>query len=79
MDRTEITQISGYLFKLRMNVNLVSNILGKWIEKLWHCLSVTDYPDLFLKDTPEIFWSEPSLQPLYKAIRGMFTEHVVKL
>ncbi|KAM3582936.1 Sad1-interacting factor 3 [Umbelopsis sp. WA50703] len=57
MDRTEITQISGYLFKLRMNVNLVSNIL----------------------DTPEIFWSEPSLQPLYKAIRGMFTEHVVKL
>ncbi|KAH8556732.1 hypothetical protein BGW37DRAFT_417307 [Umbelopsis sp. PMI_123] len=47
MNRTEITQINGHLFKLRMHVNLVSNVL----------------------DTPEIFWSEPSLQPLYKAIR----------
>ncbi|KAG2179292.1 hypothetical protein INT44_006137, partial [Umbelopsis vinacea] len=47
MNRTEITQISGHLFKLRMHVNLVSNVL----------------------DTPEIFWSEPSLQSLYKAIR----------
>lgn len=32
---------------MRINVNLVSNVL----------------------DTPEIFWSEPSLQPLYNAIR----------
>ncbi|KAJ2960924.1 hypothetical protein NQZ79_g3777 [Umbelopsis isabellina] len=54
MDRTEITQISGYLFKLRMDVNLVSNIL----------------------DTPEIFWSEPSLQSLYKAIRDGRNEKV---
>nr|CAG8624918.1 8472_t:CDS:2 [Entrophospora candida] len=37
----------GGLFKLRMNVNLISNVL----------------------DTPEIFWSEPLLQPLYNAIR----------
>jgi len=33
---------------MRINVNLVSNIL----------------------DTPEIFWSEPSYEPLYTAIRG---------
>jgi uncharacterized Rmd1/YagE family protein len=33
---------------MRINVNLVSNIL----------------------DTPEIFWSEPTLEPLYSAIRG---------
>ncbi|EIE91280.1 hypothetical protein RO3G_15991 [Rhizopus delemar RA 99-880] len=45
--RTEITKINGQLFNLRMNVNLVSNVL----------------------DTPEIFWSEPALQPMYTAIR----------
>ncbi|KAI8066574.1 hypothetical protein BC940DRAFT_326623 [Gongronella butleri] len=45
--RSEITKINGQLFQLRMNVNLVSNVL----------------------DTPEIFWSEPSLQPMYNAIR----------
>lgn len=27
--RTEITKINGQLFNLRMNVNLVSNVLGK--------------------------------------------------
>ncbi|KAF8955400.1 hypothetical protein BGZ46_002654 [Entomortierella lignicola] len=46
--RPQITKISGHLFQLRMNVDLVSNVL----------------------DTPEIFWSEPELQPLYDAIRG---------
>ncbi|OBZ87634.1 Sporulation protein RMD1 [Choanephora cucurbitarum] len=46
-NRTEITKINGQLFTLRMNVNLVSNVL----------------------DTPEIFWSEPALQPMYTAIR----------
>ncbi|KAG0202823.1 hypothetical protein BGX28_004772 [Mortierella sp. GBA30] len=46
--RPQITRISGHLFQLRMNVDLVSNML----------------------DTPEIFWSEPELQPLYDAIRG---------
>ncbi|KAF9919733.1 hypothetical protein FBU30_010607 [Linnemannia zychae] len=46
--RAQITRISGHLFQLRMNVDLVSNVL----------------------DTPEIFWSEPELQPLYDAIRG---------
>ncbi|ORZ24222.1 hypothetical protein BCR42DRAFT_317006 [Absidia repens] len=45
--RAEITKINGQLFNLRMNVNLVSNVL----------------------DTPEIFWSEPALQPMYNAIR----------
>ncbi|KAF9306325.1 hypothetical protein BGZ74_006528 [Mortierella antarctica] len=46
--RPQITRISGHLFQLRMNVDLVSNVL----------------------DSPEIFWSEPELHPLYDAIRG---------
>ncbi|KAI9488249.1 hypothetical protein BDB00DRAFT_772882 [Zychaea mexicana] len=46
-NRVEITKVNGQLFSLRMNVNLVSNVL----------------------DTPEIFWSEPALQPMYNAIR----------
>lgn len=46
--RTAITKKIGQLFIMRINVNLVSNIL----------------------DTPEIFWSEPTLEPLYSAIRG---------
>ncbi|CAG8756856.1 8883_t:CDS:2, partial [Racocetra persica] len=48
LNRTQVTKLSGEMFKLRMNVNLVSNVL----------------------DTPEIFWSEPSLDPLYSAIRA---------
>jgi len=48
MSRSEVTKIVGSLYKLRMNVNLVSNVL----------------------DTPELFWSEPELEPLYNAIRG---------
>ncbi|KAF9438130.1 hypothetical protein BGZ76_009585 [Entomortierella beljakovae] len=48
MSRTAISKKIGQLFIMRINVNLVSNIL----------------------DTPEIFWSEPSFQPLYSAIRG---------
>lgn len=46
--RTAITKKIGQLFIMRINVNLVSNIL----------------------DTPEIFWSEPALEPLYSAIRS---------
>lgn len=46
--RVAITKKIGQLFIMRINVNLVSNIL----------------------DTPEIFWSEPALEPLYSAIRG---------
>ncbi|KNE57474.1 hypothetical protein AMAG_03185 [Allomyces macrogynus ATCC 38327] len=48
MSRTAITKKIGQLFIMRINVNLVSNVL----------------------DTPEIFWSEPALEPLYQAIRG---------
>ncbi|KAI9303668.1 hypothetical protein BJ944DRAFT_165045 [Cunninghamella echinulata] len=48
MSRTAITKKIGQLFIMRINVNLVSNIL----------------------DTPEIFWSEPALEPLYSAIRS---------
>ncbi|KAF0453056.1 DUF155-domain-containing protein [Gigaspora margarita] len=48
LNRTQVTKLSGEMFKLRMNVNLVSNVL----------------------DTPEIFWAEPSLDPLYSAIRA---------
>ncbi|RIB04259.1 hypothetical protein C2G38_1988655 [Gigaspora rosea] len=48
MSRTAITKKIGQLFIMRININLVSNIL----------------------DTPEIFWSEPTYEPLYEAIRG---------
>ncbi|KAG1394331.1 hypothetical protein G6F58_012144 [Rhizopus delemar] len=48
LSRTGITKKIGQLFIMRINVNLVSNIL----------------------DTPEIFWSEPTLEPLYTAMRG---------
>ncbi|KAL3899916.1 MAG: hypothetical protein SGCHY_001711, partial [Lobulomycetales sp.] len=47
MSRKAINQKIGQLFIMRINVNLVSNVL----------------------DTPEIFWSEPDLQPLYSATR----------
>ncbi|CEG74335.1 hypothetical protein RMATCC62417_09571 [Rhizopus microsporus] len=48
MSRAAITKKIGQLFIMRINVNLVSNIL----------------------DTPEIFWSEPTLEPLYTAMRN---------
>ena len=47
MSRKCITKQIGELFIMRINVNLVSNVL----------------------DTPEIFWSEPLLCPLYKSVR----------
>lgn len=46
--REEVLRISGRLFKLRVDVNLSSNVL----------------------DTPDFFWEdEPSLNPLYTAVR----------
>ncbi|KAJ3289689.1 hypothetical protein HK104_007291 [Borealophlyctis nickersoniae] len=48
MSRKAINKKIGQLFIMRINVNLVSNVL----------------------DIPEIFWSEPALEPLYMAIRG---------
>lgn len=48
MTRMAINQKIGQLFIMRINVNLVSNVL----------------------DCPEIFWSEPALEPIYTAIRG---------
>lgn len=48
LKREEVLRISGRLFKLRVDVNLSSNIL----------------------DTPDFFWEdEPSLNPLYTAVR----------
>lgn len=48
MKREEILKMSGKLFKLRVDVNLSSNVL----------------------DTPEFFWeAEPSLNPMYSALR----------
>lgn len=48
LNREEVLKISGKLFKLRVDVNLSSNIL----------------------DTPDFFWEdEPSLNPLYTAVR----------
>ncbi|TPX55793.1 hypothetical protein PhCBS80983_g05026 [Powellomyces hirtus] len=48
MTRKSVNKKIGQLFIMRINVNLVSNVL----------------------DVPEIFWSEPALEPLYMAIRG---------
>ncbi|ORZ36281.1 hypothetical protein BCR44DRAFT_27973 [Catenaria anguillulae PL171] len=48
MSRTAITKKIGQLFIMRINVNLISNVL----------------------DVPEVFWSEPALEPLYQAIRS---------
>lgn len=48
MTRKQVNKKIAQLFIMRINVNLVSNVL----------------------DTPEIFWSEPALDPLYRAIRG---------
>ncbi|KAH0606719.1 uncharacterized protein H6S33_003553 [Morchella sextelata] len=48
MKREEVVKMSGRLFKLRVDVNLSSNVL----------------------DVPEFFWdSEPTLHPLYAAVR----------
>ncbi|KDN38091.1 DUF155-domain-containing protein [Tilletiaria anomala UBC 951] len=47
LKRREALRMTGRLFKLRVDVNLTSNVL----------------------DTPELFWSEASLQALYTAIR----------
>lgn len=48
LKREQVMRMSGRLFKLRVDVNLSSDVL----------------------DTPEIFWeSEPSLNPLYTAVR----------
>lgn len=74
-NRVEITKINGQLFNLRMNVNLVSNVLGECefkAEKKGSLVLIVDIPS----DTPEIFWSEPALQPLYVAIRGKAKEKV---
>ncbi|PWN20509.1 DUF155-domain-containing protein [Microstroma glucosiphilum] len=47
LKRREALRLTGRLFKLRVDVNLTSNVL----------------------DTPELFWSEATLQALYDAIR----------
>ncbi|ODV88438.1 hypothetical protein CANCADRAFT_15490, partial [Tortispora caseinolytica NRRL Y-17796] len=48
MDREQVMKLTGKLFKLRVDVNLSSNVL----------------------DTPDFFWeSEPTLHPLYTAVR----------
>ncbi|WRT69029.1 uncharacterized protein IL334_006012 [Kwoniella shivajii] len=46
LTRREALKMTGRLFKLRMDINLIGGIL----------------------DTPELFWSEASLFPLYEAI-----------
>ncbi|KAL7421315.1 Sad1-interacting factor 3 [Cryptotrichosporon argae] len=47
LSRIDALKMTGRLFKLRMDVNLIGGVL----------------------DTPELFWSEASLYPLYEAIR----------
>lgn len=48
MSRTRIMKIIGNLYKLRMNVNLISNVLGKNL-----LLTFTRYP----RDVLERAWS----------------------
>lgn len=68
MSRTKIMKIIGNLYKLRMNVNLISNVLGMMLHD---CLFFSWLiQNLVILDTPEMFWSEPGLEGLYSAIRG---------
>eukprot|EP00835_Amoeboradix_gromovi_P002046 NODE_107_length_19843_cov_0.502077.p8 type:complete len:277 gc:universal NODE_107_length_19843_cov_0.502077:10532-11362(+) len=53
LSRKEVNMKIGKLFSMRINVNLVSNVL----------------------DTPDIFWAEPYMEPLYQAIRGYVIFH----
>jgi uncharacterized Rmd1/YagE family protein len=72
--------MTGRLFSLRVEVNLVSNVLGARLS-----LSLSSLPlacriakltrvlrfilCLYPSDSPELFWSEPSLTSLYDAVR----------
>jgi uncharacterized Rmd1/YagE family protein len=47
LSSSQITRLVGQLFMLRINVNLVSNVV----------------------DIPELFWSEPALEPFYRSVR----------
>lgn len=38
-DRVQVTKLSGGLFKLRMDVNLVSNVLGELISRPNHVIN----------------------------------------
>lgn len=65
MTRTEIVQILGRLFKSRVDINLCKNpqSLVRSIPKLTNLASN-------ILDVPNFFWdSEPTLNPLYAAIR----------
>lgn len=64
MTRREALKMTGRLFKLRMDVNLIGGILGTSFSQSAGCTELTRPTD-----TPELFWSEASLFPLYEAIR----------
>lgn len=65
--RKEALKMTGRLFTLRMDVNLSSGILGEhgatWMTESGRRSTAS------VIDTPELFWSEASLLPLYEAIR----------
>lgn len=78
LTRKEALKITGRLFRLRMDVNLSSAILGALRgEAGTNCGRLTS---VVHTDTPELFWSEASLMPLYEAIREYLeTEQRVQL
>lgn len=63
LKRREALKMTGRLFKLRMDVNLIGGILGEFPSCVYQG-AITN-----MTDTPELFWSEASLFPLYEAIR----------
>lgn len=65
LSRRDALKMTGRLFRLRMDVNLSSGILGAF-SPAWYPKGAADTPHT---DTPELFWSEASLLPLYEAIR----------
>ena len=52
-----------------MNSYLLCELTSIWFLMFWvrYCDLVMTDTD---QDTPEIFWSEPALEPLYMALRG---------
>lgn len=66
LSRRDALKMTGRLFRLRMDVNLSSGILGA--SPHIPSPNASKLKTLAI-DTPELFWSEASLLPLYEAIR----------
>jgi hypothetical protein len=69
MTRTEIVKILGRLFKSRVDINLCTFRFSPWsLASDFIVLTTTTASNIL--DVPNFFWdSEPTLHPLYAAIR----------